>query len=251
MTQPSNARPAQLSQRLVTAISAQSPTRATRSPWPSRGRMLALATAVLLTACKGKDGTTGPAPITSRSGLVPTSSAVILEFAGSQIINNGQSGQMFDDFTFTSAGTVRTVQWQGAYCVPVTNAPAPTPTASAFRISIYPDAGGRPVLASPVAQATYPIAQVGQTLDLTIPGLECTPGRNVTYATYSYTATLSTPVTIAANTKYWFSVQAVTPSYATAWGWRDGVNDNRTSLRYINNQYVETTAYDRAFALRP
>jgi hypothetical protein len=212
---------------------------------------LCLSTALVLPACKGKASPTGPTQITSRASLVPTTSGVILEFAGSQIVTGGTPGQMFDDFTFTGSSTIRTVAWQGAYCTPTTGAPAPTPTATAFRISFYADAGGRPVLATPVAQATYPISQVAQTLDRIITNLQCNAATNVTYATYSYRATLTTPVSVAANTKYWFSVQAVTPSYAVYWGWRDGLNDNRASLRYINDAYVETTGYDRAFSLTP
>ncbi len=223
-----------------------------------RPLVLLTAFAVVLSACKGKDSSTGPTAITSRASLLAPNTNVILEFAGSHIISSGTPfpSQIFDDFTFTGASTIRTASWQGAYCVSTNNAPAPTPTATAFRVSFYADAGGRPALSTPIAQVTYPIAQVAQTLELNIPGLTCNngfgqQGTNVVFGTYRYQVTLATPFAAAANTRYWFSVQAVTPTYGTLWGWRDGLNDNRSSLRYYNSTYQETTNYDRAFSLTP
>lgn len=228
------------------------PLRVTRLP-----RLLVIGgvLAMALPACKGKDSSTGPAPITSRAGLIPANTDRVLDYAGSQIAGANQ-GQMFDDFTFTGAGSIRTVAWQGAYCVPVTNSPAPTPTATAFRVSFYADAGGRPVLATPLSQVTYPLAQVAETLDRTLSGLTCVDGSgrsgtNVTFGAYRYQVTLTTPFAAAANTKYWFMVQAITPSFVTLWGWRDGVADNNVSLRYSNGTFLGTSTFDRAFSLTP
>ena len=219
---------------------------------------LGVVTALALSACKSKNTSTGPAAITSRSSLVAPTLNVILEFAGSQISSSGTPApsEIFDDFTFTGPSTIRTAAWQGAYCVAANNAPSPTPTATAFRVSFYADAGGRPQLATPLAQATYPIAQTAQTLELAIPNLTCNngfgqQGTNVTFGTYRYQVTLATPFVAAANTKYWFSVQAITPTYGTLWGWRDGLRDNLTSLRYFNNAFNATSPYDRAFGLTP
>ncbi|MDZ7631551.1 MAG: hypothetical protein U5K74_09435 [Gemmatimonadaceae bacterium] len=219
---------------------------------------LVVAAAAMLSACKGSDSSTGPAAVTERRSLVPSTQNTILEFAGSQVVSSGSPApsQIFDDFTFTAASTIRTASWQGAYCVATSNTTSPTATATAFRVSIYADAGGRPQLATPLAQATYPIAQTAQTLELNIPGLTCNDGfgrqgTNVTFGTYRYQVTLATPFAAAANTKYWFSVQAVTPTYGSLWGWRDGVNDNNTSLRYFNGVFQATSPYDRAFSLTP
>ncbi len=224
---------------------------------PRVARLLAfgVALALVLPACKSKNTSTGPTAIVSRQSLVPASTAQVLDYAGSQIVGANQ-GQMFDDFTFTANSSIRTVAWQGAYCLPVTNSPAQTPTATAFRLSFYADAGGRPQLATPLAQVTVPIAQAAETLDRNLAGLVCIDGSgrngtNVTYAMYRYQATLATPFAAAANTKYWFIVQAITPSFVTLWGWRDGVADNNTSLRYSNNTFIGTSTFDRAFALTP
>jgi hypothetical protein len=219
---------------------------------------LGLAMVLVLPACKSKKTSTGPAEITSRAGLVAPTLAVILEFAGSQISSSGTPAPsaIFDDFTFTGPSTIRTASWQGAYCVATNNSPGPTPTATAFRVSFYADVSGRPQLATPLAQATYPIAQTAQTLEQSIPNLTCNDGfgrqgTGVTFGTYRYQVTLSTPFVAAANTKYWFSVQAITPTYTTLWGWRDGLRDNQTSLRYFNNAFNSTSPYDRAFSLTP
>ena len=224
----------------------------------ARVSVFSAAIALVFPGCKGTDSATGPAPITSRASLVASTLATILEFAGSQISSNGSPApsQIFDDFTFTGPSTIRTARWQGAYCVATSNSLSPTPTATAFRVSIYADAGGRPQLATPLSQATYPIAQTAQTLELNIPGFTCNDGfgrqgTNVTFGTYGYQVTLATPFVAAANTKYWFSVQAVTPTYGTVWGWRDGLNDDRSSLRYFNNVFQATSQFDRAFALTP
>jgi len=224
----------------------------------ARLSVLGVVIALMLPGCKGEESSTGPAQNTSRVSLVAPTLATILEFAGSQISSNGSPApsQIFDDFTFTGPSTIRTARWQGAYCVATINSPAPTPTATAFRVSIYADAGGRPQLATPLSQATYPIAQTAQTLELNIPGFTCNDGfgrqgTNVTFGTYGYQVTLATPFAAAANTKYWFSVQAITPTYGTLWGWRDGLNDDRSSLRYFNNVFQATSQFDRAFALTP
>jgi hypothetical protein len=220
--------------------------------------MQCVAALALLAACKGKNSPTGPAQVTSRDGLVPSTLGQILDFAGSQAASSGPlaPSQVYDDFMFTGAGTIRTVAWQGGYCTPTTNAAAPTPSATAFRVGIYADVSGRPNLAEPLSIATYPLAQVAETLDRTIVGLTCTDGAtrsgtNVTYGTYRYQLTLATPFSAAANTRYWFSVQAVSPTYYPLWGWRDGVNDNQTSLNYSNNTFQRTATFDRAFSLKP
>ena len=43
-------------------------------------------------------------------------------------------------------------------------------------------------------------------------------------------------------------MQAVTPSFQTFWGWRDGTLDNRASLQLVNGNIV-TWPVDRAYAL--
>ena len=223
----------------------------------ARLSVLGVVSALMLAGCNGNESSTGPAQITSRASLVAPTVA-ILEFAGSQISSNGSPApiQAFDDFTFTGPSTIRTARWQGAYCVATTNSPSPTPTATAFRVSIFADAGGRPQLATPLSQVTYPIAQTAQTLEQNFPGGICNDGvgrqgTNATFGAYGYQVTLATPFVAAANTKYWFSVQAVTPTYGTVWGWRDGLNDDRSSLRYFNNVFQGTSQFDRAFALSP
>ena len=164
--------------------------------------------------------------------------------------NGAAPGQVFDDFTFTSASTIKTVAWQGIYCVPQANAAAPAPTASAFQVSFYTDVSGRPNTAAPVQTSTYTLAQTAQTFEKNQSGLTCGTAANTTWPFYKYGVTLSTPFVAAANTKYWFSVQALTPSYDVYWGWRDGTVDNSSSLQLFQGTYT-TYAIDRAYSLVP
>jgi hypothetical protein len=219
-----------------------------------------LLAATSLTACGGDKNPTAPTPAptpppapTSRTTQNPLGSATNVEARTSQVIPqtgpNVPTAQVFDDFTFTAGANIRTVAWQGIYCVATANAPAPAPTASAFVVTFYADQSGQPNLQSPLFSTTVPIAQANETLDRTQANLNCgtTP---TTWAFYSYSTTLPSAFGAAPNTRYWLSVQAVTPSFQTFWGWRDGTPDNRTSLQLVNGNIV-TWPVDRAYSLAP
>lgn len=212
-----------------------------------RGAMALL----LLAGCKGKaDGPTTPVVVpTGRSTIVATSTAGFVEARTSQIVTNGAlPATTFDDFSLATATTIRTVGWQGIYCVQQPNAAAPSPTAITFTVRIYTDVSGRPNVATPVLAATFPLAQVGQTFDKTVSGLLCGTAANTTWPFYRYSVTLPTAFVAAANTRYWISVQATTPSYDVFWGWRDGTPDNNLSLQLFNGAFT-TFAVDRAYSL--
>jgi hypothetical protein len=217
-----------------------------------------LLAATSLTACGGDQNPTAPTPAptpppapTSRTTQNPLGSATNVEARTSQVIPqtgpNVPTAQVFDDFTFTAGASIRTVAWQGIYCVETANAPAPPPTASAFVVTFYADQSGQPNRQSPLFSTTVPIAQANETLDRTQASLNCgtTP---TTWAFYSYSMTLPNTFGAAPNTRYWLSVQAVTPSFQTFWGWRDGTPDNRTSLQLVNGNIV-TWPVDRAYSL--
>lgn len=221
----------------------------------SLNRVIIIAVAgIALTACSSKKtAPTGPVvvPITSRSGLVPVTSAGYVEARTSQIVSNGAlPGQVFDDFRFTGSGTITTAQWQGIYCVQTAGSAAPAPTATAFKVSFYADSSGYPKLGTPLASATYPLAQTGQTFEKNQGSLTCGTAANTNWSFYKYTVTLSAPFPVVANTKYWFSVQALTPSYDVYFGWRDGLVDNSSSLQLFSGTYTPYT-FDRAFSLTP
>ncbi|MEP6692601.1 MAG: hypothetical protein ABJD07_15700 [Gemmatimonadaceae bacterium] len=164
--------------------------------------------------------------------------------------NGSPPSQVFDDFTFTQTGTITTVGWQGIYCVQQVNAAAPAPTASSFTVSFYPDAAGRPNLAARIQTSTYTVAQTGQVLEKTVPGLTCGTAANTTWPFYRYSVTLATPLTATAGTKYWISIQATTPSYDVYFGWRDGTPNNNSSLQLFQGVYT-TYNVDRAYSLKP
>lgn len=203
--------------------------------------------------CKGKKSPTEPQviPTTSRTTVVPQTSSGYVEARTSQIVSNGAApSQVFDDFTLTGASTIRTVAWQGIYCVQTAGAGAPAPTATSFRVSFYTDASGRPNLSTPVQSSTYTLAQSNQTFEKNQSGLTCGTAANTTWPFYRYTVTLATPFVATPNTKYWVSVQALSPSYDVYWGWRDGTPDNNSSLQLFQGTYT-TYAIDRAYSLTP
>ena len=209
--------------------------------------------ALSVSACKGKKAPTQPGviPSTGRSTVVPLTTSGYVEARTSQIVSNGAApGQVFDDFTLSTATTVRTVGWQGIYCVQQANAGAPAPTATAFTVSFYSDNAGRPNLTTPLQISTYPLAQTAQTFEKNQSPLTCGTAAGTTWPFYKYSLTLTTPFAAAANTKYWFSVQANTPSYDVYWGWRDGTPDNSSSLQLFQGTYT-TFAIDRAYSLAP
>lgn len=174
-----------------------------------------------------------------------------IEARTSQIYGTGQTAaQMVDDFTFAQGSSIRQIAWQGIYCVAQNNAPAPAPTASAFVLSIYPDQGERPNLGAPLASVTVPLAQVNQAFNGNFVGATCNGATNTTWSLYSYNLDLPSAVTIAPGVKYWFSVQAVTPTPSVVWGWRRGTTDNKSSFYLIQGTLYPLTG-DRAFALTP
>ncbi len=215
---------------------------------------LVAAVSLILVGCKGsKDSPTQPVviPTTSRSTVVPVATSGYVEARTSQIVSNGAlPSQVFDDFTLTGSATIRTVGFQGIYCVQQVNAGAPAPTATAFRVSFYADASGRPNTAAPIQTSTYTLAQAAQTFDKNVSGLTCGTAANTTWPFYRYSVTLATPFVATPNTKYWVSVQALTPSYDVYWGWRDGTVDNSLSLQLFNGTYT-TFPIDRAYSLTP
>ncbi len=154
-------------------------------------------------------------------------------------MSNGPPTQVFDDFTLSADLTIRSVDWQGIYCVQQPNAPAPSPTATSFVVSFYADANGRPNLAAPLQTSTYSTAQTGQNPIKTQAGLNCGTAQNVSWSFFDYSVALATPFAASAGTKYWFSIQAVTPSYAVFYGWRDGTVDNRFSLQLFQGTYKQ------------
>ena len=158
--------------------------------------------------------------------------------------------QTFDDFTFAGGSSIRQVAWQGIYCVPQNNSATPAPTASAFVVSFYPDQAGRPNVGAPIGSITLPVAQVNQTSNGAFGNATCDGAAGTSWALYSYSAVLPASLPAAAGTRYWFSVQAVTPSASVAWGWRQGTLDNRSSIT-IKGAQVFLSTIDRAFALTP
>jgi hypothetical protein len=167
------------------------------------------------------------------------------------IVSDGSpAAQMLDDFQISAGGAYTQLAWQGMYCVQTSGAMAPAPIASAFTVRLYADVGGAPDLAAPLIEATYPVADTGQTLDAKVGGLDCGTATNVEWALYDYAVTLPSTFTAVAGTTYWLSIQASGPSYATYWGWRGDISGVGSSIQRFDGQ-TDTFTLDRAFALQP
>ncbi|MEO5882984.1 MAG: hypothetical protein ABIQ06_11270 [Caldimonas sp.] len=216
---------------------ASSPTRAA-----SRAlSLVALAALAALAGCGGNNHSSNapaapappPAIVPLRSTLVPAGSNTnLIEARTSQAPTaaGAAPSTVYDDFRLASAGAVSSIAWQGIYCVQTNGAPAPAPTASQFVVALYPDSAGRPNVAAPLVTTTVTVGAANQALERNFSGLSCGSASNTTWALYDYRATLPAPVNLAANTTYWVSVQAITPSYDVYWGWRAGTTDNSLSL---------------------
>ena len=229
---------------------------------PRRWSPVVLVALTALAGCGGHDDSNdSPAPI----AVTPAASAPLrtsLNAAGSNgnlieartsqapTLAGAAPSTVYDDFRLTTAGTVASVAWQGIYCVQANGAGAPAPTASQFIVAIYADSAGRPALGTPLATTTVTATAAGQTFERNFPGLSCGAAANTTWALYDYRAALGTPLALAANTTYWVSVQAVTPSYDVYWGWRAGTADNNLSLIRFQGVY-DVLTFDRSYSLVP
>ncbi len=224
----------------------------TRHRSPVRVLSIVVLTLVIVGCSKKKAPTESSVPrTTSRSSLVPASNGTIIEARTSQIYANGSLPALVtDDFIFTGSSNITKVGWQGIYCVQTPGAAAPAPTATGFTITFYADNAGRPNVAAPLQSQTFTLAQANQTLDKNVPGLTCGTAANTTWPYYSYSATLTTAFPAAANTKYWIGIQALSPSFAVFWGWRDGVPDNNQSWQLFNGMFT-SFPFDRAYSLAP
>ncbi len=205
---------------------------------------------LVLSACSSSHPTSPPASTPPHETTVPVTTSGYVEARTSQIVTDGSPpSQVFDDFTVSTTQTITTVGWQGIYCVQQVNSAAPAPTASAFTVSFYPDAGGRPNLPAILQTSTFTVAQTGQALEKTVSGLTCGTATPTTWPFYRYSVTLPTAFTATAGTKYWISIQATTPSYAVYFGWRDGTPNNNSSLQLFQGVYT-TYNVDRAYSLK-
>ena len=127
---------------------------------------------------------------------------------------------------------------------------APAATATQFVVAIYADNAGRPNTAAPLLQTTVTPAAAGQTFERNVANVTCGSANNTNWSLYDYRLTLPTPLAVAANTTYWVSVQAISPSYDVYWGWRAGTANNNLSLMLFQGAYTSYTL-DRAYSLLP
>jgi hypothetical protein len=153
--------------------------------------------------------------------------------------------RIYDDFVSTTSGTIRTVSWQGTYC------PSP-PIATQFVLTFVPDSGSANLhpdvetgRTPPLYSETFSKAQVNEKLDATG---SCSSTPQQQCAVYSYSATLTTPFTVAAGVRYWLMVQADVPAQSGTWGWRRGTADNGRAFSSLGGELF--LLFDLAFSLK-
>jgi hypothetical protein len=217
--------------------------------WPAaRASLCAILASVALAGCSSESEPNDDPFI---STLVPASSGGFVEARTSQIVSDGSGpSTVFDDFVLDDDASVNAVAWQGIYCVQQPGSAAPNPTATAFTVRFYTDAAGLPNTGAPIHSSTIALAQADQTFEKNVGDLICGTSLDTEWAFYRYQADLSSAVALSADTKYWISIQAHTPSYAVYFGWRDGTADNNSSLQLFDGDYEEFPV-DRAYALLP
>jgi len=136
-----------------------------------------------------------------------------------------QQQQVYDNFTLSSAATVNTLTW---YAIDTLSQP------SNFAINFYADSGG------------FPGASIGS--EDVAPTETLTGGNVGGYAEYSYSASLTNPLTFAAGSPYWLEITADNSN--DTWGWEtaDG-GDNFFYIYYGSTPSGTSGVGDLAFTL--
>ena len=217
---------------------------------------------LLATSCGSKSGdsSVGPTPVSVQihdTLVAPDSNIRTGTYATGT--ESGYSAP-YDDFTPVAAVTIRSVEWQGYYCnTAFTGSAIPDPVATRFIIRIAPNDGANqrpPFEAFTTTQTTaaYHVTSiapsaVSQQLEFTRQDAAC--GARVggdPAAYYRYSATLSSPYTVTAGTRYWIAIYATLPAIQVTWHWRFGREDNSFSIYWLTGT-LTTFFGDRAYAL--
>jgi len=137
----------------------------------------------------------------------------------------GDGYRVYDNFTLSSDAWVTTVTWRGLtwdYIDPAAN-PAPLKTQS-WDLSFWSDALGQPGGAQ-IGHDLFSAASVQTTLS----GTGTYNGSTVNV--YDFTATLSSPVFLHANTQYWFSPWSFVSDLDPIFAWAAGVGGDGQSFQ--------------------
>jgi hypothetical protein len=120
--------------------------------------------------------------------------------------------QVYDDFHLTTTDAIASVHWQGGYFNGIPGTGPPTSDVTGFTLSFYQDAGGAPDTSALVGNQII----AGNANETFVGSQAAAPGDPV----FNYSAILDSPVTVTANTTYWFSVVATyTDPAGRQWGW--------------------------------
>lgn len=159
------------------------------------------------------------------------------------------SVQVFDDVQLDVDASVARIAWLGITCTPTQAASATDAGVTEFVLRIYGDAGGtRPDLGAVAYETVIPIAATSPELTRTSDDFPCGNVRS-TWSFYEYGTTLDAPIELDAGVRYWFSIQARTPTMGSWWGWQQTNQEFGGSVRIFNGQASEPFA-NRAMVLR-
>ncbi len=151
----------------------------------------------------------------------------------------------YEHIVVDEGGTVAGLIWEGIYCRLIEGAPEPEPHASGFTISFFSDDGGSPGESLWVEE--FAIDEVAETFE-TSTVQTCGTDVETTWSFYTYEITFRSLFDLRPGTGYWMSVQAITPSFSTYWGWQNSSVNPTRSIQEFNGANTSVSS-GRSFAL--
>ena len=152
---------------------------------------------------------------------------------------------MYEHIALDEGGTVAGLIWEGIYCRLIEDAPEPEPHASGFTITFFSDDGGSPGESLWVEE--FEIGEVAETFE-TSRVQTCGTDVETTWSFYSYEIEFRSLFDLRPGTEYWMSVQAITPSFNTYWGWQNSSVNPTRSIQEFNGANNAVSS-GRSFAL--
>ena len=142
----------------------------------------------------------GVAPAATIFSQTPTITSAVISDADATIYQA-------NDFSLSSADTVRSVTWRGIG--------TPSAAADSFTISFYSDSSGAPSSALQSFTAINPVSRIDT-------GLDFSPEADI----YEYTANLGSGISLSGSTNYWLSIYNDTSGDTATWFWVGAFSGN-------------------------
>ena len=221
----------------------------------------------------------GPADaLVSRSSDLGTSRGVE---ASPSIINDDDHALVYDSIKISTHGNVAMLEWEGFYFSAEASANPPPATAYEFLVTLVEDAGGVPGTKPLPGSGSFKVSSVGgssatshppnresylsnsqvtadEVSETFVRDVEfdhgVTPRKVTLVSWYKYRLTLSNPIRLKANKKYWMSIAAKsnTKHRRPEWSWTSGHAQNASGAsfqRWENGKYHRERSRNRSFSI--